>query len=98
MSGFLNTGYSLELQLTAQRQIYLEDFQVKFQRRNHGDGYPFDGPNIVLAHAFFPGRNRGGDVHFDEDEVWTSSRGVGVSDRGSAIIRKHSCQNECIIR
>lgn len=50
------------------------DIVILWGAGNHGDGFPFDGTNGVLAHAFFPPPDGGafsGDIHFDEDEQWT---------------------------
>ncbi|CAN6477657.1 unnamed protein product [Victoria cruziana] len=45
----------------------LADLQIGFYRGDHGDGYSFDGPGRILAHAFSPTDGR---LHFDADELW----------------------------
>lgn len=50
---------------------------IRFVPADHGDGFPFDGPGSVLAHAFYPSVPPAaptaimGDAHFDEAETWT---------------------------
>uniref|UniRef100_A0A0K8T5Z3 Peptidase metallopeptidase domain-containing protein n=1 Tax=Lygus hesperus TaxID=30085 RepID=A0A0K8T5Z3_LYGHE len=58
------------------------DILVYFEKGFHGDGYPFDGQGQVLAHAFFPGGGRGGDVHFDIEEPWQLT---GDEENGNGV-------------
>ncbi|XP_064105368.1 matrix metalloproteinase-20-like [Macrobrachium nipponense] len=69
--------------------------EIRFERAEHGDGDPFDGPGGTLAHAYFP--MDGGDVHFDDTETWTigSYRGfnlfqVAAHEFGHSLGLSHS--------
>ncbi|XP_069949221.1 stromelysin-3-like [Cherax quadricarinatus] len=61
-----------------QKQSGKVNIDVRFVKREHGDGDPLDGPGGVLAHAFFP--LYGGDAHFDSEEKWTieSYKGTNI--------------------
>ncbi|OCT96146.1 collagenase 3 [Xenopus laevis] len=72
------------------------DIMVSFGKKEHGDYYPFDGPDGLLAHAFPPGEKLGGDTHFDDDEMFsTDNKGynlfvVAAHEFGHALGLDHS--------
>jgi hypothetical protein len=52
------------------------DIVILWATGSHGDDSPFDGAGRILAHAFLPppiGGDFSGDVHFDDDENWTTN-------------------------
>ncbi|CAF0848383.1 unnamed protein product [Rotaria sordida] len=46
------------------------NLKIKFDSKDHNDGYPFDGRGATLAHAFYP---TDGDIHFDDDDYFTDN-------------------------
>ncbi|XP_017066545.1 matrix metalloproteinase-2 isoform X2 [Drosophila eugracilis] len=84
------------------------DIQILFARLGHGDGYKFDGPGQVLAHAFYPGDGRGGDAHFDADETWnfgeqtdddqgTNFLNVALHELGHSLGLGHSSDQKAVM-
>ena len=65
------------LEFNQSDDYYGSDIVIAFGRYSHGDPYPFDGPGLTLAHAYYPYESGsfGGDVHFDEDENWDPETG-----------------------
>lgn len=60
------------LKFIKSEDYYNSDIIISFGSYQHGDSQPFDGPGLVLAHAYYPYEHDtfGGDIHFDEDENW----------------------------
>ncbi|XP_051539454.1 collagenase 3a [Myxocyprinus asiaticus] len=73
------------------------DIMISFVVKDHADGYPFDGPNGFLAHAFPPFEGIGGDAHFDDEEdfFYRSPQGynlflVAAHEFGHSLGLEHS--------
>ncbi|XP_015989474.2 stromelysin-1-like [Rousettus aegyptiacus] len=79
------------------------DIMITFAAREHGDLVPFDGPGMVLAHAFAPGPGINGDAHFDDDEKWTKDTSgtnlflVAAHELGHSLGLFHSANSEALM-
>ncbi|KAM6513996.1 hypothetical protein FALCPG4_015180 [Fusarium falciforme] len=78
------------------------DIVIFFAHGNHGDGYNFDGPGNVLAHAYFPppcGGRLSGDIHFDEGERWTNDflMKVALHEFGHSLGLGHSTDRSAVM-
>ncbi|KAK1563453.1 hypothetical protein Q3G72_027777 [Acer saccharum] len=60
--------------------------KMAMPRRDHGDGFPFDGPGRVLAHAFAPTDGR---LHYDADEQWAAGAAPGSNSFDLETVALH---------
>ncbi|CAA2986173.1 metalloendoproteinase 3-MMP-like [Olea europaea var. sylvestris] len=61
------------------------DISIGYFSGAHGDGFPFDGPGGVFAHAFGPADGR---IHFDADEAWTDGASPNMIDIVSVAVHE----------
>ncbi|XP_050370687.1 metalloendoproteinase 3-MMP-like [Argentina anserina] len=61
------------------------DLKISFERRAHGDQYPFNGPGGELAHAFYPPDGR---LHYDAEESWSAGPKPGTYDLESVALHE----------
>ncbi|KAK1374297.1 Metalloendoproteinase [Heracleum sosnowskyi] len=61
------------------------DITIGFHSRDHGDGFPFDGPFGVLGHASPPTR---GSLHLDADELWSIGPMAGHIDMETVALHE----------
>lgn len=77
-----------------------------FASRDHGDGFPFDGPRGTLAHTFYPSppnpESLAGDLHLDSDESWNIGFDIDLfsvvlHEAGHALGLAHSDNPESVM-
>ena len=85
------------------------DIDISFDKEDHGDEDPFDGPSDMngdneLGHAFFPGASLRADIHLDDTEHWTIKSYQGINllyilthKLGHSLVLRHSAEPRSII-